>query len=134
MRDLSGELRANSVSGSILGEHLCGLMWLESVSGEINLQDCDLQFVRGSSVSGSVTMNIPLGEGPYRFNTVSGRMRLALPPEAGCTIRAKSLSGRLRTALPITRRQRKGGQVLAEIRGGGPEVHYQSVSGSLTVV
>lgn len=81
-----------------------------------------------------LVLQTPLGEGPYRFKTVSGNVRLILPPETGCTVGFRSMSGRLKTSLPTTRSRRQIGQSYAELQGGGPEVHFSSMSGNLSVV
>jgi hypothetical protein len=52
----------------------------------------------------------------------------------GFTARTKSVSGRLRTSHPITNDHSHGSHGYLEILGGGPEISYKSVSGSLRIV
>ena len=134
LKDLSGRIKATSVSGAIFGTQLSGVTKFESVSGKVHLAESDLPIVTGTSVSGNLVLETPLGEGPYRFKTVSGDMKLVLPVETGFTIGFKSMSGNFKTSLPATRSQRRGHNWQAELCGGGPDVHFSSVSGSFSVM
>jgi hypothetical protein len=134
LKDLSGRIKATSVSGAIFGTQLSGVTRFESVSGKVHLVESDLPIVTGSSVSGNLVLETPLGEGPYRFNTVSGDMKLVLPAETGFTVGFKSMSGNFKTSLPATQSQRRGHNWHAELCGGGPDVNFSSVSGSLSVM
>jgi hypothetical protein len=134
LQDLSGRVKATSVSGAIFGTQLSGATEFESVSGKVHLVESDLPVVTGSSVSGNLVLETPLGEGPYRFKTVSGDMKLVLPTETGFTVGFKSMSGNFETSFPATRSQRRGHNWHAELCGGGPDVHFSSVSGSLSVM
>lgn len=134
LKDLSGRIRATSVSGEIFGERISGPTEFESVSGKVFLTESRLPIITGSSVSGDLVLQTSLGEGPYRFKTMSGDVRLILPPETGCTVGFSSMSGRLKTSLPTTRNRRRRHRWHAELQGGGPEVRFSSMSGSLLVM
>ena len=134
LSDLSGSVKASSVSGRISGERLSGPTEFKSVSGKVALTESHLPTVTGSSVSGDFTLQTPLGKGPYRFKTVSGDVRLILPPETGCTVGFSSMSGRLKTSVPTMRSQRQRHKWYGELQGGGPEVHFNSMSGNLSVM
>jgi DUF4097 and DUF4098 domain-containing protein YvlB len=134
LSDLSGTIKVTSVSGKIIGERLDGPTDFESVSGKVHLIESNLPIATGSSVSGDLLLQTPLGEGPYGFKTVSGDVKLLLPPETGCTIGFSSMSGRLKTSLPTTRSQRWNHKRYAELQGGGPPVRFRSVSGDFSVM
>jgi hypothetical protein len=134
--DLKGPLKINTVSGRVEGERLVGDLTFETVSGGVSLVSCSLPSVSGSTVSGGVTVETPLGEGPYRFKSVSGGVTLRLPPDTACTVETDSLSGGLKTSLPKTnsqtaRRHGPGGREVAELNGGGVRIQHHSVSGGL---
>ena len=133
LRDLCGKIRATSVSGRILGERLAGPTEFESVSGRVHLAESCLSVATGSTVSGDLVLETSLGEGPYKFKTMSGDLKLVLPPETGCSIGFKSVSGRLKTSLPTTRSQWQRHKCQAELLGGGPQVRFHSVSGDFSV-
>ena len=134
LKDLSGKIKATSVSGRILGERLFGPTEFTSVSGKVSLTESHLPVVTGSSVSGDLVLETPLDEGPYRFKTTSGDLKLILPPDARCTVGFNSISGRLKTSLPTTRSQWRRHKWQAELQGGGPEVRFSSVSGDFSVM
>jgi DUF4097 and DUF4098 domain-containing protein YvlB len=133
LKDLFGSINATSVSGRILGERLSGPTEFESVSGRVHLTESHLPVVTGSSVSGDLVLETSLIEGPYSLRTMSGDLRLVLPPEIGCTIGFNSVSGRLKTSLTTTRSKWQRHKWLADLQGGGPQVSFDSVSGDFSV-
>lgn len=134
LKDLSGRIRAHSVSGGISGQGIAGSTEVETVSGQARLSAAQLSTVEATTVSADAEFHTPLLEGPYRLKTVSGTMRLIVPPETGCTIHSSSISGRLETSLPITGSTQKGrARGHYELQGGGPTIRFSSVSGDLWV-
>jgi hypothetical protein len=131
LKDLSGALRVKSVSGKIEGENLSGELKLETVSGSVRLVSCQFSSLQGSTVSAALEVQTPLVDGPYRFRSVSGDVRLAVPQGTGCTLISSSLSGRIVSDLYTTRRQINAGQQQVDVQGGGPEVQHNSISGDL---
>ncbi len=132
--DLTGLTKAVSVSGAIKGQNLSGILDGGTVSGKIRVMESHIPEMDISSVSGSIVVQTSLIDGPYVFKGVSGNVTMIIPEESGCIAKTKSLSGRLQTSLPITKDRRYGPRGLAEIQGGGPEVVYKSVSGSLKIL
>jgi hypothetical protein len=79
-------------------------------------------------------MQTALGEGPYTFKTVSGDVKLILPPESGCNLELHSMSGQIKTPLPTTQNGRKFNRSYATLQGGGAHVRLNSLSGDLSIV
>jgi hypothetical protein len=133
LQELDGSLRVRTVSGDIAAHQLDGRLHLETVSGNVQIQSSHLDAVRLKTVNGNIRLETPLDGGPYRFESVSGDVQLAVPPGTGCTVTMNSLSGRLqvdgieRRASPFARRQQ------VHLGKGGPLVHFLSVSGDLAV-
>lgn len=134
LKDLTGDFNIHSVNGKINAENLEGAVDIDSVNGKVAILASNLLSVKSNSVNGQVTIESPLGDGPYDFNSVSGTVKLVVPEGAGCTIEAKSISGRIKTDLRTTRYSKSPGQVYAELGGGGTRITMKSVSGGLYVV
>jgi DUF4097 and DUF4098 domain-containing protein YvlB len=134
LEDLKGTIDANTVSGSLLADNLHGPADLESVSGKIRATDCDFGKLYANTVSGSITVFSGIGEGPYKFNTVSGRIKFVVPEKTACTVRASSLSGGFKTNLKATHSSIGRRRWHTELEGGGTEVRMKSVSGGLYLV
>ncbi len=128
---LTGPLRLSVVSGDVSGEQVAGTLKLKAVSGRVELRQSNLPSVSASTVSGNVHLETPLGEGPYRFDSVSGGVHLHLPAEARCSAHLNTVSGRLHSALPITASHRSRGNQKMDVQGGGAEISLHSVSGNL---
>jgi DUF4097 and DUF4098 domain-containing protein YvlB len=131
---LTGELRLNTVSGDIRGKSLTGPVHLDTVSGDIEFDEANLPSVQATTVSGDLLFKTALGEGPYKFNSVSGEVELKIPAETHCSAELNSVSGSLSVNLPATSISRQRGRQAVEIQGGGVKVSLSSVSGDLALV
>jgi hypothetical protein len=134
LADLTGELRINTVSGEISVKRLNGPLHLDTVSGKVSLEESDLPSAEATTVSGEMTYQTALGEGPYRFNSVSGDVELMVPSETRCSAELRAISGKLSTKLPATSTSRHNGNQTVEVQGGGVKVYLNSVSGNLSLV
>ena len=128
---LSGEMELHSVSGEVRGQGLKGPLDVRTVSGNVLLEGSEIQAAHTHSVSGSLKLETGLGEGPYEFRSVSGDVGLYVPPQASLTAVLRSVSGGLSSSLPLTSLERRNGNQVAEVQGGGVKVAMQSVSGTL---
>ena len=133
LADLAGDLRFNTVSGDISGERLAGAVRLNTVSGDIDFEESNLPSVSVSTVSGEVTMETGLGEGPYSFKSVSGDLTLKVPADAHLSAELQTLSGDLSVKLPVTLMSRRNGKQSVEAQGGGVRVSLNSVSGDMRI-
>jgi hypothetical protein len=131
LAELSGSLKANLVSGGLSAEQLNGPADVETVSGRVELRASQFESLRISTVSGRIIAETALSNGPYRFHSVSGDVRLSVPADTRCSIDSNSLTGRLDTDLPVTYNQKVGQHWRMEVQGGGPEVRFDSISGAL---
>jgi hypothetical protein len=134
VEDLHGALRLNAVSGAVQGERLSGPADIETVSGDMTLTACQFESLKMNTVSGQLRVETPLGNGPYRFHSISGDVQLAVPADTRCTVQATSLSGRVHAELPVTRSEKSGQQWRVDVQGGGMELRIDSVSGGMSLV
>jgi len=134
LKALNGPVDFTSVSGRVTAEGLAGPMKLDNVSGLVRVTKSQIPSVTGKTVSGKVTLETPLTEGPYNFNSVSGQLTLITPEETGCNVSVKSISGRAFTSLPITSISGNKRSQTFVIQDGGAEVNVHSVSGRLQIV
>jgi DUF4097 and DUF4098 domain-containing protein YvlB len=132
--DLRGDLDLDSVSGKLTGRGLSGTAHLSVVSGRVSLQESDLRQLSVSTVSGRAEIETGLGEGPYKFSTVSGSVALVVPEGSGCRVDASAVSGRFYTDLPVSHSSRSGKRWQVVVGEGGPSVKMKSVSGKLRLV
>ena len=133
LRDLTGSVRIHTVSGDTDGERLDGALELDTVSGDVTLKESTLSSINSNSVSGDMDIHTPLAEGPYGFKSVSGDVRLRVPPETHCTGELHSVSGDLVSAFPITGYSHHHGSQTVNVQGGGVKISLKSVSGDLSL-
>ena len=133
LHDLKGSLRIHSVSGDAEGERLTGTLDLDTVSGDVILKESTLRSINSNSVSGGMSISTPLAEGPYSFKSVSGDVRLVVPPETRCSGELHSISGDLVSAFPVTGFSRHHGSQTVNVQGGGVKISLHSVSGDLSL-
>jgi DUF4097 and DUF4098 domain-containing protein YvlB len=133
VNDLSGEFTFSSVSGDIAAHNLAGPLNLNTVSGDVQIKESQIPTMIGKTVSGDLSVQTPLGEGPYEFKSVSGNLKLLPSEDQGCVVKIKSVSGRIRTSMPVTTRQGNRSNEQITILDGGPEVYVKSVSGGVHI-
>ena len=134
IHSLSGSLAVSSVSGNIQGAGINGGLHLKTVSGDVRLSQAELSRLEASTVSGSIQLQSSLGQGPYRFNSVSGDVSMELPKGAACRVELRSVSGDLQIERPVTRRSKSGGTQQVEIGSGGPSISVSSISGNVSIL
>lgn len=133
--DMAGDIILRSVSGRVEARSLRGTLELDTVSGRGSILESDLSQVQASSVSGKLTVQTALADGPYRFSSVSGGLQLILAGEQqGCRVHGSTISGGFRTDLTATRGSHSQRHWDLEFNGGGPEVRLKSVSGHIRVL
>ena len=133
LRDLTGSVRIHTVSGEADGEHIAGSLSLDTVSGDVALKESALSSIKANTVSGDMRIHTSLKEGPYDFKSVSGQVRLSVPPDTHCTGELHSVSGDLVSAFPVTGYSRHHGSQTINVQGGGVKISMNSVSGDLSL-
>ena len=133
LHDLTGSLRIHTVSGEADGERIAGSLSLDTVSGDVALKESALSSIKANTVSGDMRIRTSLTEGPYDFKSVSGQVRLSVPPDTHCTGELHSVSGDLVSAFPITGTSRQHGSQMVNVQGGGVKISLNSVSGDLSL-
>lgn len=134
LRSVSGDLSFNTVSGSISGVGLNGVLTIKTVSGDVSLDEAEFSSIKASSVSGDFKLDGPLGVGPYHFNTVSGDVRLVVPPDTGCEIAMSTFSGDLRVGVSAIYHKRSAHVRQVTVLDGGTEIYMHSMSGDLVLI
>ena len=129
---LTGPFKLNAVSGDISGSQLSGALELQTVSGRVKLLQSVFPSVDASTVSGDLTLQSPISAGPYSFGSVSGSVRLLVPPDTSCSAELNTVSGSIRSSLPVSATSVGPGRKVTQVGGGGTGVRLKSVSGSLS--
>ena len=133
LADLAGPIKINLVSATLKAEKLVGAGEITTVSGKVALAGCNFPSLKLSTVSGAVTIETPLGEGPYDFHTISGDTQLSVQSSAGCAVDFSTLSGRFTSNLPTTHSQQSGRNCHLQLQGGGAAVKFDSISANLDI-
>jgi hypothetical protein len=132
--DLTGLIRLNTVSGDGSAERVAGSIDLDTVSGDLEFKDSKLPSIKAHTVSGNLDLDTTLMDGPYKFSSVSGDVRMTLPLDTRCVAELHSVSGDLFSAFPGTGYHHHSGTKTIQVQGGGVQVYMKSVSGDLSLV
>ncbi len=130
---LIGPLKLGAVSGDITGAQLSGVLDLNTVSGRVRMSASSFPSADASTVSGDLSLQTTLSDGPYLFSSVSGSVHLVVPSDTRCKVELNSVSGSIRSSLPATSVAMGHGVKITQIQGGGTSVRLKSVSGSVSV-
>lgn len=127
-------VEASSVSGEVSITGAQGDIRANSVSGSVRLDHVRAASIAAHSVSGSIEASIDAltSAGDLTFRTVSGSVTLGLPKDLNADLSVSTVSGRLDSDFPVTlssgmSRRRIG----ARIGKGGRQLDVGTVSGSV---
>ncbi len=133
LANLSGPIKLGAVSGDIKGLKMSGVLDLNTVSGDVHLTESNFPSADGTTVSGDLILQTPIADGPYHFSSVSGSVRLLVPPETRCNVELNSVSGSIRSSLPASATRMGHGLKITQVQGGGTAVRLKSVSGGVSI-
>ena len=131
LRNLTGPVHINTVSGNVSAKKLSGAIELVTVSGDLDATDAQQASISAKTVGGDLAVQTTLSDGPYRFDSVSGDVRLQLPADARFSASLSSISGEVSSTFPATNFSRSHGSQAVDIQGGGVTIDAKSVSGNL---
>jgi hypothetical protein len=135
LHEIAGRTRVHAVSATVDGDGWRGRDQVDTVSGPVQIADAQLSRFKTNTVSGDLSLETTVDDdGLYDFHSVSGDVTFYLPPERGVESHGTTLSGQLFCDLPHEFARRGRGGWRATINGGGPPVHFNSVSGDLEVL
>lgn len=135
LHEIDGRTRVRAVSATVEGDGWSGRADVNTVSGPVQVAAARLARVKAHTVSGDLSLETTVdADGRYDFNSVSGDVTFYLPSERGVESRGTTISGHLVCDLPheFTRRGRGGWR--ATVNGGGPPLHFNSISGDLELL
>jgi DUF4097 and DUF4098 domain-containing protein YvlB len=131
LQKLTGPTRVNTVSGDVSISGLSGAFDFVTVSGDLDVSEGRLTLIHAKTVSGNLAIQTSLSNGPYRFDSVSGDVRLQLPTETRCSAHLSSLNGDIFSEFPTSNTLRRHGKQAMDIQGGGVMITASSISGNL---
>ena len=123
-----------TVSGDITAKNLGGRVKLDTVSGDIGLDDAPLQELETGTVSGDVRIHATLApHARLHLESMSGDIRLHLPETLSAHIEASTFSGDIHSDYGSARSKEHGPGSSLETRAGSgdAEIEMQSFSGSI---
>lgn len=95
LQDLSGTAEVRCANGSIDAERISGQINVSAANGKVTVRDAELTGGKFHTANGRVALQFrPSGDGKVAVMSGSGRVLLALPPDADATASVKS-RGRL---------------------------------------
>lgn len=133
LNELSGPLKLDTVSGDVAADAIRSNLEYHTVSGDLHMINSQVPAITGNTVSGDLSLQTALADGPYAIHSVSGNVRLVVPAETHCTAEVHSISGRVHTSFPQTSSRRSNGKQVVEVQGGGVNIRLNSVSGDLWI-
>jgi DUF4097 and DUF4098 domain-containing protein YvlB len=137
LRITSAKVEAQSVSGDLrLSGGLTGEIDMETVSGNLELGAKTLDRLEVSTVSGDAILRAGLApSGSIKAETLSGELRLTLPPSIGARVHVETFSGDISGPdLRIKREEHGPGKSLDTKFGDGRgNIELESFSGNVRI-
>ena len=136
---VEGALEAGTISGTVRLRRLTARsIAVNSVSGDIEMDDVDAERTTGQVISGNITfIGDLMPNGRYEFTSHSGDVRVAVAPGAGFQVEATSFSGSISSDIPVTTQGGQNGRRNRTLRGtvgnGGAVLDLTTFSGSIVI-
>lgn len=131
-RELNGVLRAETKSGDIELEGICGRCELFSASGDVRFAG-ESREMSCTSTSGDVQLNLENLPERVKSSSISGDCQIWVPTEQGFRLSYKTVSGKFTTNLPLAGGlgEKSGEAVFGD--GSCGEIRFSSVSGDVHI-
>lgn len=138
LKGVGGKSRGETVNGQIVAENLTGAGELHVQNGSIKLIGAKLRQLDGTTTNGSINAELRIDpQGSYSLGTTNGSCKLILPVNSRCHILAEAVNGSISNELPAHEIRGESGPGAhaweAELNGGGAEIHFKTVNGSLKI-
>ena len=138
-----GSISLESATGNIVGYEVSpgqigDIFKAKTNSGAISLQKIDHRQIEANSITGSVLFNGKfLPGGLYTFKTSNGSIRLLIPEDSSCTIKASYGFGIFNSEIPLKFLYRneapESKNLAATLGGGAANVNLTTSSGSIGI-
>lgn len=129
-------LEISTTNGSIHASDINGQLRLRSTNGKIEARDVAGQ-VEARTTNGSILAELTRVDdsGDMGFTTTNGSIKVYLPPDVHCYIRAKTTNGSISSDFPLEVQGRFNSRKLkGSINGGGPLVELRTTNGSIKIL
>jgi DUF4097 and DUF4098 domain-containing protein YvlB len=125
---------AETVNGSVDVEEISGSVEAKTVNGNVDMESIRGSF-NASSVNGAIRADLTQIEESHDLSahTVNGSLTITLPKNVKADLRAKTLNGSINSDFELSVKGRIGKRVSGKINGGGPELHLQTLNGSIRI-
>jgi len=144
VKSLSGDMRGKDIvsdsakislhSGDANFTKLQGNLTVDSLSGDARLADMDCLKLRVNSKSGDIEVSESIKpEGNYFLKTLSGDIRMRIPPDASAHIEASARTGDIRCTLPVKIEKKTNHELCAVLGEGKAKVELISLSGDISL-
>lgn len=135
LSNISGKLTAETISGALIGNNIEGNIQLKTVSGKIEIRNSNLASIDSKTISGSTFLEtLSFEDGPYTFNSISGKIIFIIPENTNCGVLASTISGNFKTDHKMTSGTITKNKWEIDLAGGGPTIYFKNVSGNLQLL
>jgi predicted Ser/Thr protein kinase len=133
--DIGGDVDGNDMGGSVRASKCRGALKLQTMGGDITVDDFTGPNVQAATSGGSVTadfVNAPTAD--CELHTVGGSITLRLPDTAAVTLDGHTMGGDVKTDFPIKPKEGYGNDsVNGPVNGGGPTLKMDTTGGSIEI-
>lgn len=134
LHQVTGEIEASNISGGISAYDISGTIDFSTVSGQIYLERLGGKAASLATTSGEIAAGVA-GHyaGKLKAESISGPIRLILPPDISCKIKADTVSGSINNPFALADSTVKRGLLKGTFDGGEGEIETSTISGDISL-
>ncbi len=122
----NGSIDLNEIAGRIRVRTTNGKIHAENINGKVDAR----------TTNGSISMDFEemYSDGDMNFYTTNGSIKVYLPENVRCSVKAKTTNGSINSDFPLkVKGKYNSKRVNGEINGGGPLLDFHTTNGSVRI-
>ncbi|HET6582915.1 MAG TPA: DUF4097 family beta strand repeat-containing protein [Nannocystaceae bacterium] len=123
-------VEAATVNGGVKARDVTAALKVSTVDGNISTAACP--DVRGNTVNGGMTVELPKGAKRAQLEAVNGQLELRMKPDIGASVQANTVNGAIDSDFPLSRtKEVVGSHASGKLGDGSATIVLATVNGRI---
>jgi len=131
---VDGVIEASSVAADVHISNSSGEVYVETVGGNITLENLSARIVEAGSIGGRVSFDGTVGDGgDYFFTSNGGTVSITIPEDSNASVTFASIHGNISSDFPGIPDLERGARNRFTIGNGGANIEAETFGGRIVL-